>query len=128
MIEDLEKRHPGVRDRLLDAKGVRRYVNLYVGEEDIRFLDGLGTKLKRGSSDLHRAGHRGRLRCRRASSGKSSCPEIGEAGQRRLGEATAAVAGEGLAHEIASRYAEGAGFGAWCTARSTSTPLLRPPS
>ena len=38
-------------------------------------------------------------------------PEIGEAGQRRLGEATAAVAGEGLAHEIAARYAEGAGFG-----------------
>jgi molybdopterin converting factor small subunit len=48
VIEDLEKRHPGVRDRLLDDKGVRRFVNLYVGDEDIRFLEGLGTPLKGG--------------------------------------------------------------------------------
>jgi sulfur-carrier protein len=48
IIEDLEKRHPGVRDRLLDEKGVRRFVNLYVGDEDIRFLEGLATELKGG--------------------------------------------------------------------------------
>lgn len=48
VIEDLEKRHPGMRDRLLDAKGVRRFINIYVGEEDIRFLDGLKTELKAG--------------------------------------------------------------------------------
>lgn len=48
VIEDLEKRHPGVRDRLLDEKGVRRFVNIYVGEEDIRFLEGLKTTLKSG--------------------------------------------------------------------------------
>jgi len=48
VIADLEKRHPGVRDRLLDEKGVRRFVNVYVGDEDIRFLDGLTTALKRG--------------------------------------------------------------------------------
>lgn len=48
VLEDLEKRYPGVRDRLLDAKGVRRFVNIYVGEEDIRFLDGLKTQLKAG--------------------------------------------------------------------------------
>jgi len=48
VIEDLERRHPGVRDRLLDEKGVRRFVNLYVGDEDIRFLEGLGTELKGG--------------------------------------------------------------------------------
>jgi hypothetical protein len=39
-------------------------------------------------------------------------PEIGEAGQRRLGAATAAVGGEGPAHAIAARYAEAAGFAA----------------
>ena len=39
-------------------------------------------------------------------------PEIGEAGQMRIVEAEAAIAGAGLAHEIAARYAEGAGFGA----------------
>ena len=50
VIEDLEKRYPGVRERLLDAKGVRRFVNIYVGEEDIRFLDGLKTQLKAGDA------------------------------------------------------------------------------
>jgi MoaD family protein len=48
VIEGLEQKHPGIRDRLLDEKGVRRFVNLYVGDEDIRFLDGLDTKLKAG--------------------------------------------------------------------------------
>jgi hypothetical protein len=38
-------------------------------------------------------------------------PEVGEGGQRRIEAASAAVAGEGLAHEVASRYALGAGFG-----------------
>jgi MoaD family protein len=48
VIEDLEKRHPGVKDRLLDEKGVRRFINIYVGEEDVRFLEGLKTTLKSG--------------------------------------------------------------------------------
>lgn len=48
VIEDLEKNYPGVRDRLLDDKGVRRFVNIFVGDEDIRFLDGLSTPLKSG--------------------------------------------------------------------------------
>ncbi|HKQ67747.1 MAG TPA: MoaD/ThiS family protein [Polyangiaceae bacterium] len=50
LIEDLEKKHPGMRDRLLDEKGVRRFVNIYIGEEDIRFLDGLKTELKAGDA------------------------------------------------------------------------------
>lgn len=48
MIENLEANHAGMRERLMDEKGVRRFVNLYVGEEDIRFLDGLETELKDG--------------------------------------------------------------------------------
>jgi sulfur-carrier protein len=48
VIEDLERNYPGIRDRLLDDKGVRRFVNIYVGEEDIRFLDGLKTALSGG--------------------------------------------------------------------------------
>jgi len=47
-IEDLERKHPGIRERLLDDKGIRRFINLYVGEEDVRFLDGLRTTLKPG--------------------------------------------------------------------------------
>jgi sulfur-carrier protein len=46
LIENLESNHPGIKDRLLDDKGVRRFVNIYVGEEDIRFLDGLDTPLE----------------------------------------------------------------------------------
>ena len=48
LIDDLEKNHPGIKDRLLDEKGVRRFVNIYVGDEDIRFLEGLKTELKGG--------------------------------------------------------------------------------
>lgn len=46
LIDNLESSHPGIKDRLLDDKGVRRFVNIYVGEEDIRFLDGLDTPLQ----------------------------------------------------------------------------------
>ncbi len=48
VIEKLEQSYPGMRDRLLDDKGVRRFVNIYVGDEDIRFLDGLKTELRGG--------------------------------------------------------------------------------
>ncbi len=50
LIENLEKKHPGIRERLLDDKGVRRFVNIYIGEEDIRFLDGLKTEVKAGDA------------------------------------------------------------------------------
>jgi molybdopterin synthase sulfur carrier subunit len=50
LIEDLERRHPGLRDRILDEKGVRRFINLFLGDEDIRFLDGLGTSVKTGDA------------------------------------------------------------------------------
>lgn len=48
VIEHLESKYPGMKERLLDDKGVRRFVNLYLGDEDIRFLDGLETQLKDG--------------------------------------------------------------------------------
>mgnify|MGYP000916722156 FL=1 len=48
IIADLDTRHPGMKDRLLDEKGVRRFINIYVGEEDVRFTGGLGTELKAG--------------------------------------------------------------------------------
>lgn len=47
MIESLESAHPGIRERICDDKGaVRRFVNIFVGEEDIRFLDNLDTPVK----------------------------------------------------------------------------------
>ncbi len=49
LIENLNSSHPGLKDRLCDEKGeVRRFVNIYVNEEDIRFLTGKETPLKDG--------------------------------------------------------------------------------
>lgn len=48
VIEHLEGAHPGLRDRLLDEKGIRRFVNVYLGDEDVRFLEGLDTPLAAG--------------------------------------------------------------------------------
>jgi molybdopterin synthase sulfur carrier subunit len=50
VIDNLEKKHPGIRERLCDDKGVRRFVNIYANEEDIRFLDNLDTAVKEGDS------------------------------------------------------------------------------
>jgi sulfur-carrier protein len=49
MIEALNSAHPGIKDRLCDKTGeLRRFVNIYVNEEDIRFLKGKETSLKDG--------------------------------------------------------------------------------
>ena len=50
VIDALEAAHPGLKDRLVDDKGVRRFVNLYANDEDIRFLDGLETLLADGDT------------------------------------------------------------------------------
>ena len=48
-IKELQSRYPGIEERLVDEKGeVRRFVNVYVNEEDIRFLQGSKTALKDG--------------------------------------------------------------------------------
>ncbi len=45
----IEAAHPGIKARLCDETGkLRRFVNVFVGEEDIRFLDGQKTALKSG--------------------------------------------------------------------------------
>lgn len=50
VIDQLEQEHPGLRARLLDEQGkARRFVNLYVGEEDVRFAQGLDTPTPDGS-------------------------------------------------------------------------------
>jgi len=49
VIEDLETRHPGMRERLLDDKGeLRRFVNIYLNGDDIRFLSQLNSQVKDG--------------------------------------------------------------------------------
>jgi len=48
VIDDLESNYPGIRDKMVNDKGVRRFVNIFVGAEDIRFLDGTATAVKDG--------------------------------------------------------------------------------
>lgn len=50
VLDDLEARFPGIRARVVDETGtVRRFVNVYVGNDDIRFLEDLGTPVTDGA-------------------------------------------------------------------------------
>jgi molybdopterin synthase sulfur carrier subunit len=48
LIDDLESSHPGLKERLLDDGDLRRFVNVYVNDEDVRFIGGLEAKLSDG--------------------------------------------------------------------------------
>ena len=53
MIDDLEAHHPGIKDRLVEAGpgdgvGLRRFVNVYVNDEDVRFIGGLDAEVTDG--------------------------------------------------------------------------------
>ena len=51
VLAALDTAHPGFRDRLFDEAGkLRRFVNLFVADEDVRFLDGLDTKVTDGQT------------------------------------------------------------------------------
>jgi molybdopterin synthase sulfur carrier subunit len=43
LFADLDARHPGIRGRLVEGGELRRFVNVYLNDEDVRFLDGLNT-------------------------------------------------------------------------------------
>ncbi len=48
LIDDLEAHHPGIRERLIDGSDLRRFVNVYVNDEDVRFIGGLEAPLSDG--------------------------------------------------------------------------------
>jgi sulfur-carrier protein len=51
VLDNLEAAHPGFKDRLLDGDGsLRRFVNLFVADDDVRFLDGLDTPVPDGET------------------------------------------------------------------------------
>lgn len=50
VISDLDITHPGMADRLLDASGLRRHLNIYLNGADIRFADGLKTPVAAGDA------------------------------------------------------------------------------
>jgi molybdopterin converting factor small subunit len=50
LISDLDDRHPGIAERILDPEGgLHRFVNVFVGDEDVRYLDGLDTPIPEGT-------------------------------------------------------------------------------
>ena len=50
VLESLDSSYPGIRGRILDEKGaLRRFVNVYVGNDDVRFLDALDTSTPEGA-------------------------------------------------------------------------------
>ncbi len=51
LFSDLEKQYPGIRERLYDENGnLRRFINVYINEEDIRFLKNEDSEIKDGDS------------------------------------------------------------------------------
>ena len=51
LIEDLERNHPGIRERIVDEAGtLRRFVNVYLNDEDVRVLEGLQTGVAEGDT------------------------------------------------------------------------------
>jgi molybdopterin converting factor small subunit len=50
VLDSLDGSYPGIKGRIVDEQGaLRRFVNVYVGNDDVRFLDGLGTPLSDGA-------------------------------------------------------------------------------
>ncbi|WP_228977136.1 MoaD/ThiS family protein [Streptomyces sp. DH12] len=53
LFADLDSRHTGIRERIVDGAAggeLRRFVNVYLNDEDVRFLDGISTKLADGDN------------------------------------------------------------------------------
>ncbi|GAA2713769.1 MULTISPECIES: MoaD/ThiS family protein [Streptomyces] len=51
LFRDLDSRHRGIRERLVDESGeLRRFVNVYLNDEDVRFISGIATELGDGDS------------------------------------------------------------------------------
>ncbi|MFK0255706.1 MoaD/ThiS family protein [Streptomyces sp. NPDC090445] len=50
LFADLETRHKGIEERIVEGGKLRRFVNVYLNDEDVRFLEGIATPLKDGDS------------------------------------------------------------------------------
>jgi sulfur-carrier protein len=48
LIDDLEVNHPGIKERLIENGDLRRFVNIYINDEDVRFIGGLEAELADG--------------------------------------------------------------------------------
>lgn len=110
ILADLEQRFPGIGARLCDGDGIRRHVNIYANDDDVRFLDGLDTVVAEGDSLTilpAMAGGSGGRRYRR----HAMLPEIGAEGQARIEALRLRLCGDPEAASVAHEYLRRAGAG-----------------
>jgi molybdopterin synthase sulfur carrier subunit len=50
LISDLDAKYPGIGERLLENGALRRFINIYINDEDVRFLGSLDAQIKDGDS------------------------------------------------------------------------------
>lgn len=50
VIANLDSQYPGIGERLLENGVLRRFINIYINDEDVRFLGGLDAQIKAGDS------------------------------------------------------------------------------
>jgi MoaD family protein len=48
VIDSVESGHPGIKERIVEDEGLRRFINVYVNDEDVRFMGGLATEVADG--------------------------------------------------------------------------------
>ncbi len=48
LIENLDNEYPGIKERIIEDSAIRRYVNVYINSEDVRFLKGIDSELTSG--------------------------------------------------------------------------------
>src|SRR3954463_5950739 len=109
-IDELSRKYPAIKDKLLDDKGgLRRYVNLFKNDEDVRHAQGLGTALKEGDRlTIVPAIAGGEMELSPAKQERYArhliLDGLGGEGQERLLAGAARVRGTGEAAHWAARY------------------------
>lgn len=116
LVENLEKKYPGIKARLCDENGnLRRFINFFVNEKDIRFLQGDKTELKDGDEVSIIPAIAGGVDFREDQIERYSrqiiLPEVGGTGQKKLLQAKVLIIGCGGLGSPCAYYLASAGIG-----------------
>ncbi|MCM8784932.1 MAG: molybdopterin-synthase adenylyltransferase MoeB [Candidatus Omnitrophica bacterium] len=116
LIENLDKKYPGIKERICDENGnLRRFINFFVNDKDIRFLEGDNTELKDGDEVSIIPAIAGGTDFREDQIERYSrqiiLPEIGGAGQKKLLNAKVLIIGCGGLGSPCAYYLAAAGIG-----------------